>query len=109
MAVAGGGMNHQVAGFVDDDDVVVLIDDLSGIGSAAGLAGSGGGTLTNKIVAGIDVAAGSRIVSPVERDGAGLDQCLQPRARQFGDMAGEHAVEPFTGFVVGDGDCFLRV
>ena len=44
----------------------------------------------------------------VERDGAGLDQRLEPRPRQLGDMAGEHAVEPLAGLLFGDDEGFLR-
>ena len=36
----------------------------------------------------------------VDRDRAGLDQGLEPRARQLGDMRGEHAVEPLAGLIV---------
>ncbi len=36
--MAGGGMNDEVAGFVDDDDVVVLVDDIerNGFGGRLG-------------------------------------------------------------------------
>ena len=44
----------------------------------------------------------------VDRDGAGLDQRFEPRPRQLGDMAGEHAVEPFAGLLLGDDEGFLR-
>ena len=40
----------------------------------------------------------------IEGDGAGLDQRLEARAREFGDMAGEQAVEALAGLLVRDDD-----
>ena len=44
----------------------------------------------------------------VDRDRAGLDQRLEPRAREFDDMSGKHAVEPPAGLLVIHADRFLR-
>ena len=106
--VAGGGMHDEIAGFVDDDDVVVLVNHAKRDGLGRGL-----GRLRRRHVdrdggAGIDPVIGIADRAAVERDGAGLDQRLEPRPGQLGDMAGEHAVEPFAGFLGCDHDRFLR-
>ena len=43
----GGGMNNEATGFVDDDDVVVLIDHVERNGFGPGAAGTGGGISTS--------------------------------------------------------------
>ena len=101
-------MNDEVAGFVDDDDVVILVNHVERNGLGRGL-----GRLRRRHVdgdrgAGIDAVVRIADRAAVERDGAGLDQRLEPRPRQLGEMAGEHAVEPLAGLLGGDHDRFLR-
>ena len=67
--------------------------------SAAGSAGSGGGTSTRDRVAGIDAMARIADRAAADRDRAVEDQRLEARARQVGDVRGQHAVEPLAGFV----------
>jgi hypothetical protein len=106
--IAGGGMNDEVAGFVDHDDVVVFVNHAERNGLGGGL-----GRLRRRHVdrdggAGIDPIIGIADRVAVERDGAGLDQRFEPRPGQLGDMAGEHAVKPLAGLRRGDHDRFLR-
>ena len=72
--------------------------------SPAGLAGSGGGSVTRDGVAGVDAIAGSRIVRAAIVDLAVEDQRLEARARQRRNARGEHAVEPLAGLLGGDRD-----
>jgi hypothetical protein len=106
--VARGGMNDEIAGFIDDDDVVILVNHAERDGLGGGL-----GRLRRRHVdgdrgAGIDPVIGIADRVAVQRDRTGFDQRFEPRPGQLGDMAGEHAVEPFAGFLFGDDDGFLR-
>ena len=38
----------------------------------------------------------------VDRNGASLDQRLEPAARQLGDVAREHTIKTLAGFLVAD-------
>ena len=106
--VSGGWMHHQTLRLVDDNNVGVLVDHVerNGFGGRFGrrrfrhLNRDGGGR--------IDAMARITDRAPVDRHGAGFDQGFEPRAREFGDMSGKHAVEPPAGLLVIDADLFLR-
>ena len=106
--VAGGGMNDEVAGFVDHNDIVVLVNHAQRNGLGGGLGWRQRRHVDRDRRAGIDPMIGIADRVAVERDGAGPDQCLEPRPGQLDDIAGEHAVKPFAGFLLGDDEGFLR-
>ena len=102
--VSGGRMHDQSLGLVDDDDVVVLVDHVERNGFGRRLRRRGRRHVDDDRGAGIDAMARITDRAPVDRDRTGLDQRLEPRARQLGDMRGEHAVEPAAGLIVRDKD-----
>ena len=106
--VAGRGMNDEIAGFVDDDDVLVLVNDVERDGLGRRLGRLGRRNVEPDGGAAIDAVVRIADRLPVDRNGAGLDQDFEPGPRQSGDMAGKHAVEPLAGFLGGDEDRSLR-
>ena len=106
--ISGRGMNDEVAGFVDDDDVVVLVNHAQRDGLGGGFCRLRRRHVDGDRGAGIDPVIGIADRVALEGDGAGLDQRFEPRPGQFGDMAGEHTVKPFAGFRLGDDEGFLR-
>ncbi len=94
--MAGGGMNDKFAGFIDVDDVVVLIDDIERDRLGRRLGRLRGWNIDPDGHAGIDAVA--RIADRLTADGngAGFDQNFEAGPRQFGDVAGKQAVEPLA-------------
>ncbi len=104
----GGRMHDQPFGLVDDDDVVVLINHVQRNGLGSRLGRCGFRNVDDDGGAGIDAVAGITDRAPIDDNGTGLDQRLQPRPRKLGDTCGKHAVEPSAGLAVQDVDRFLR-
>ena len=95
--VAGGGMDHQPARLVDDDDRIVLVDDIERDRLRLRLGVLGRRQIERDRVAGVDVVAGIADRAAVDGDPSVEDERLVARAREFGDVGGEHAVEPLAG------------
>src|SRR3984957_10498875 len=106
--VPGGGMYDQPLRLVDNDDVVILINHVERDCFGGGLGGGRLRHVDDDRGAGIDAMAGITDRAPVDGDGAGFDQRLEPRAREFGNVRSKHAVEPAAGLVVNDVDRFFR-
>ena len=66
--VAGGGVDHEPAGLVDDDDRSVLVDDVERDRLRPGLRRLGGRHLQGDRVAGVDVVAGIADRAAVDGD-----------------------------------------
>ena len=106
--VPGSRMHDQILGLVDDNNVVVLIDDLERDRLRRRFSRLRCGDIEQDRGGGIDAMVRIADRVAIDRHGAILDQRLEPAARQFGDMAREHAVEPFAGVSLGSNDRFLR-
>ncbi len=102
--MSGGGMNHEIAGLVDDDDVAVFMDDVKRDRLGLRRGRFGGRDIHGQCSAGIDAVARIADRRPVDGDGAGFDQGLEAGSRQLGDMPRQHAIEPLAGFRLGDKD-----
>ncbi len=102
--MAGGWMNHEIAGFIDDDHIVVFVNDAERDRLGRRLCRHRGRHVNQDGRAGIDVMAWIADRLAIDRDGACFDQHFEPGARQFGDVTGEHAVEPVAGLVGADED-----
>ena len=86
-------MHDEARRLVDHDQVGVLEQDASGIGSGTTSSGSGAGTTTS-IASPCAHAQRLRGDGAVDGDAAVLDQPLRLRARQLGDRRRDHRVEP---------------
>ena len=100
--VAGGGMNHKITGFIDDDQVAVLVNDAERNGFGLGFGRDRRRHINQDCRAGIDLKARIADRLTVDSDRAGFNQDLESRTRQFADVAGEHAVKPVARLVRGD-------
>ena len=107
--VAGGGVDHQPARLVDDDDRIVLEHDVERDVLRRGRRRLRRRQRDRDGVAGVDAVARIADCAAADRHLAGEDQGLEPRARQVGDRHGERAVEPLAGIRLGDHDCFGAV
>ena len=76
--VAGGGVNHQTARLLDDDDVVVLMDDIERDVLRFRLGGNGRRHANSDRIAGSDMISGVEDRGVPQRDLAREDQRFQP-------------------------------
>ncbi len=102
--VACGGMHHEAARLVDDDDVVIFIDDIERDIFADWLGRDRFRHVDCDRIARGDMISGVADGGASGGDGTGEDQRFQPRARQLRKAHREHAVEPDRSLVAGDGD-----
>ncbi len=96
-------MDDDAQGFVDDDEVFVLVDDVKGHGLGFGL-----GRLRSRHGDGEDLprldAAGRFHLRPAvaqAADAAGLDQGFEAGPGKLGQGFGQQPVQPHAGLVLG--------
>src|SRR5580704_12826576 len=106
--VSGGRMHHQALGLVDNNNVGVLVNHVERNGFGGRFGRRRFRHLNRDGGCRIDAMARITDRAAVDRYRAGFDQGFEPRARKFGDMSGEHAVEPPAGLLLVDADLFLR-
>ena len=97
--VSRGRVDHHVGRLIDNDDVIVLVDNLERDRFRGGLGRLRRRHVEHDGIAGIDAMARIADRAAADRDRAGLDQRLEPAARQFGDMRRQHAVKPHSGVI----------
>ena len=100
------GVNDEALRLVDDDDVLVLVDD--GQRDILPLRRGRLGRRHDQRYAVPSIDAVARIAdrASLDRDLARENQGFQPRARQFGQVEGEHAVEARALLRIGDDNRF---
>lgn len=96
VGVAGGGVDDEAGGFVDDEDVAVLIEDFDGDVLGDDFDGGGVGDGEGDEVAGADDGAGLGGFG-VEAAVVGFDEVLEAGAGVLGEAGVEEAVEAFSG------------
>jgi len=101
VGVAGGGMDDEAGGFVEDDEIVVLEEDVKGDVLGDGLHGHGIGNRDGHDIAGMQLRTGFHDRG-VERDRTVLDQCLNPRARQIRESGDKELIEAAVRLFGGD-------
>ncbi len=102
--VAGGRMHDETFRFVDDDDVVVLVDDVERDVLRFRLGGNGGRHVDCDRIARGDMISGVANGPGADRNRTCEDQGFQSRPRQLRRSRRQHAVEPNRTFVARDRD-----
>jgi hypothetical protein len=110
VGVAGGGVDNESRGFVDDKDVAVLIEDFDGDVLSGDFDGGGLGDGEGDLVSGADNGAGFGGFA-VELSVSGFDEVLEAGTGVLREAGVEEAVEALSSilgliggeFVIGHG------
>ena len=101
---AGGGVDGHARGFVEDDDVVVLVDDVEGDAARREVERNNFWHRERKHFAGFHFVRAVGVGGAVAGDGAFLDEFLQPRAGNFRQRQAQEFVEAGACGIFIDGD-----
>ena len=102
---AGRGVDRHASGFVEDDQVSVLEQDVERDILGLRLGGNRSGQRDDIDAAGLDRRAGAGFGAAIDRDRAFLDQRLGTGARDLPRLCGEEGVQALA-CVFGGGDDF---
>ena len=102
VGIAGRRMDDKPRGLLDDDKILVLVNDMKRNVFALGRCGRGRWNGDFVGLAGFDPPVGVSYFRARKRDGAGVDQALQPGTAEIGKRRSQKAVEPLTGVLAAD-------
>ena len=103
--MAGRRVDDHAGGFVDDDEVAVLMNDGEACIFRLRRRGLGRRHGDGIALARFDPQPRLFYRPARARHVALLDESLQTRARELSDMTAEHAIDPLAGIGLGDLDC----